>query len=67
MIKIMQRCLQLLYVEGKLLLAEQNIRESKTRTSKLNAKKLSISPTKIILNSAANMSKVYMFKVKNMA
>ena len=52
---------------GKAFAAEQNIRESKTRTSKLNAKKLSISPTKIILNSAANMSKVYMFKVKNMA
>ena len=50
---------------GKAFAAEQNIRESKTKTS--NAKKLNISPTKIILNSAANMNKVYMFKVKSMA
>ena len=38
--------------------AEQKMRELKTRISKLNAQKLKIFPTKIILNSANNMNSV---------
>ena len=41
---------------GKAFAAEQKIRELKTRISKLNAQKLKISATKIILNSANNMN-----------
>ena len=37
---------------------EQKMRELKTRISKLNAQKLKIFPTKIILNSANNMNSV---------
>ena len=44
--------------EGKAFAAEQKIRELKTRVSKLNAQKLKIPPTKIILNSANNMNNV---------
>ena len=44
--------------EGKAFAAEQKIRELKTRISKLNALKLKISSTKIILNSAINMNNV---------
>ena len=43
---------------GKAFAAEQKIRELKTRFSKLKAQKLKISPTKIILNSAASMNNV---------
>ena len=43
---------------GKAFAAEQKIIELKTRISKLNARKLKISPTKIILKSAANMNNV---------
>ena len=43
---------------GKAFVAEQIIREPKTRISKLNAQKLKISPIKIILNSAINMNNV---------
>ena len=43
---------------GKAFAAEQKIRELKSRISKLNSQKLKISPTKIILNSANNMSSV---------
>ena len=43
---------------GKAFAAEQKIRELKTRISKLNAQKLKISSTKIILNSAINMNNV---------
>ena len=43
---------------GKAFAAEQKIRELKTRISKLNAQKLKIFPTKIILNSAINMNNV---------
>ena len=49
---------------GKAFAAEQKFRELKTRVSKkLNAKKLKISPTKIILSSAEKMN---MSRVKNM-
>ena len=41
---------------GKAFAAEQKIRELKTRISKLNAQKLKISLTKIILSSANNMN-----------
>ena len=41
---------------GKAFAAEQKIRELKTRTSKLTAQKLKISPTKIIQNSTLNMN-----------
>ena len=44
--------------EGKAFVAEQKIRELKTRVSKLNAQKLKLPPTKIILNSANNMNNV---------
>ena len=40
---------------GKAFAAEQKIRELETRISTLNAQKLKILPTKIILNSAINM------------
>ena len=40
----------------KAFAAEQKIREPKTRIAKLNAKKLKITPTKIIQNSALNMN-----------
>ena len=40
---------------GKAFAAEQKIRELKTRILKLQAQKLKISPTKIILSSATNM------------
>ena len=43
---------------GKAFAAEQKIRELKTGISKLNAQKLKIFPTKIILNSAINMNNV---------
>ena len=43
---------------GKAFAAEQKIRELKSRISKLNSQKLKIFPTKIILNSANNMSSV---------
>ena len=43
---------------GKAFAAEQKIRELKTRTSKLNAQKLKISLTKLILNSVINMNNV---------
>ena len=43
---------------GKTFAAEQKNRELKTRISKLNGKKLKISPTKIISNSADNMDSV---------
>ena len=42
----------------KAFAAEQKMRELKTRISKLNAQKLKISPTKIILNSPNNMNSV---------
>ena len=41
---------------GKAFAAEQKIRESKTRISKLNMQKLKISPKKIIELSVANMN-----------
>ena len=41
---------------GKAFDAEQNIRELKTRISKINAQKLKISPAKIIQNSTLNMN-----------
>ena len=41
---------------GKMFAAGQKIRELKTRVAKLNIQKLKISPTKIILKSAANMN-----------
>ena len=41
---------------GKAFAAKQKIRELKTRISKLNAQKLKISPTKIILSSASNIT-----------
>ena len=43
---------------GKTSAAEQKIIELKSRISKLNAQKLKISPTKMILSSASNMSNV---------
>ena len=43
---------------GKAFAAEQKIRELETRISTLNAQKLKILPTKIILNSAINMKNV---------
>ena len=43
---------------GKAFAAKQKIRELKARISKLNAQKLIISPTKIILNSAVIMNNV---------
>ena len=41
---------------GKAFAAKQKIIELKTRISKINAQKLKISPTKIILDSATNMN-----------
>ena len=41
---------------GKAFAAEQKIRERKARISKLNARRLKILPTKIILNPANNMN-----------
>ena len=41
---------------GKAFAAEQKIRELKTRAAKLYIQKLKISPTKIMLKSAANMN-----------
>ena len=41
---------------GKAFVAEQKIRELKTRTAKLNAQKLEILLTKIIISSASNMN-----------
>ena len=41
---------------GKAFAAEQKIRELKSRIAKLNAQKLKISLTKIILSSASNMN-----------
>ena len=43
---------------GKASAAEQKISELKSRISKLNAQKLKISLTKMILSSASNMSNV---------
>ena len=43
---------------GKTFVAEQKIRELKTRISKLNVQKLKISPTKIISNSTIYMNNV---------
>ena len=43
---------------GKVFAAEQKIRELKTRISELNAQKLKILPTKIILNSANNINNI---------
>lgn len=40
----------------KAFAAEQKTRELKTRIAKLNAQKLKITPTNIILNSAQNMN-----------
>ena len=42
----------------KAFAAEQKIRELKTRVGKLNIRKLKISPTKIMLKSAAIMNNV---------
>ena len=42
----------------KAFAAEQKIRELKTRVAKLNIRKLKISPTKIMLKSAAIMNNV---------
>ena len=41
---------------GKAFAAEQKIRELKTTMSKLNAQKLKVTHTKIILNSSLNMN-----------
>ena len=41
---------------GKAFVAEQKIREFKTRISKLNAQKLKISPSKIIQNSTLSLN-----------
>ena len=41
---------------GEAFAAEQKIQELKITISKLKAQKLKISPTRIILNSAANMN-----------
>ena len=43
---------------GKAFVAEQNIRELKTRAAKLHIQKLKISPTKITLNPTVNMNSV---------
>ena len=43
---------------GKVFAAEQKIRELKTRISELNAQKLKILPTKIILNSENNINNI---------
>ena len=45
--------------EDKAFAAEQKIRELKTRVAKLNIQKLKISPTKIMLKSAANMNNAF--------
>ena len=42
---------------GKAFAAEQKIRELQTRIAKLNAQKLKISSTKVILSSASNTNK----------
>ena len=39
-------------------MAEQNIRELKTRAAKLNIQKLKISPSTITLNPTVNMNSV---------
>ena len=49
---------------GKAFAAKQKIIELKTRISKINAKKLKISPTKITLDSATNMNSVKSEKYK---
>ena len=41
---------------GKLFAAKQKIRELETKTAKLNAQKLKITPTKIIQNSVLNIN-----------
>ena len=41
---------------GKLFAAQQKIRELETKTAKLNAQKLKITPTKIIQNSVLNIN-----------
>ena len=43
---------------GKAFVAEQKIRELKTRVVTLNIQKLKISPTKITLNPTVNMNSV---------
>ena len=43
---------------GKVFAAEQKIRKLKTRITILNSQKLKVSPTQIILKSAANMNNV---------
>ena len=43
---------------GKAFIAEQKMRELKTRIAKLNAQKLKITPTKIIQNSTLNMNTI---------
>ena len=43
---------------GKAFVAEQNIRELKTRAAKLNIQKLKISPSTITLNPTVNMNSV---------
>lgn len=43
---------------GKVFATEQKIRKLKTRIAILNSQKLKVSPTQIILKSAANMNNV---------
>ena len=43
---------------GNAFIAEQKMRELKTRIAKLNAQKLKITPTKIIQNSTLNMNTI---------
>ena len=45
-------------MEEKTFAAEQKIREVKTRILKLNAQKLKMTPTKIVLGSADNINNV---------
>ena len=47
---------------GEAFIAEQKIRELKTRISKLNAQKLKITPTNIIQNSVLNMDNMKSIK-----
>ena len=47
---------------GETFIAEQKIRELKTRISKLNAQKLKITPTNIIQNSVLNMDNMKSIK-----
>ena len=44
--------------DGKAFAAEKKIRELKSRTAKLNALKMKVTPTKIITTSSENMSSV---------